>query len=310
MVRLNKIMSAALVLSVILSGCSTNKESLIGDKEGISSEEPTPKASDVKSSDVKAVPVPYIKKNVENEKSIPQITTPIDDRDNAKQVDWSALINSADPPKAKPSIKLSKEDKESAQFDKLGIKIVGKQQTYYDSYEGVTEVGISGNLVYADVMPEVVERPKLVEYFESIPEDEEEITPSSVDRTKPEDYPNSFAVGLFKITAYDLSFQATEKVPGDVAYGISKSGYSLIDKTRETAMTVAADLDVIPLGKKVYIKFEGPYANFSGLYTVRDKGGGVNGRHLDLFIGDMHSIEPSQEAANFGKRYAQVYLVE
>ena len=103
-------------------------------------------------------------------------------------------------------------------------------------------------------------------------------------------------------TAYDLSPQSCGKARDHWAYGVTASGYNLKGHTWDSARTVSADLSVLPLGTQLYITFPDPYGHMSGTYTVRDTGGGVRGRHLDIFFGeDAHA-----EAIQFGRRTIHV----
>lgn len=64
--------------------------------------------------------------------------------------------------------------------------------------------------------------------------------------------------------------------------------------------TVAADPAVLPLGSKIRIKGAGKY---SGVYTVADTGGKVNGRHVDIFV-------PNEAAAKqFGNKSVTVDIL-
>lgn len=60
--------------------------------------------------------------------------------------------------------------------------------------------------------------------------------------------------------------------------------------------TIAADLDVFPLGTKLMIG--------DVVYTVEDMGGGVNGDRLDIYFA-THS-----DALDFGSQDVEVYAVE
>lgn len=103
-------------------------------------------------------------------------------------------------------------------------------------------------------------------------------------------------------TAYDLSPANCGKSRDHWAYGITASGYSLKGHTWSSARTVSADLSVLPLGTKLHISFPEPYHYMSGIFTVRDTGGGVHGNHIDIFFGeDAHA-----EAIKFGRRSVYV----
>lgn len=62
-------------------------------------------------------------------------------------------------------------------------------------------------------------------------------------------------------------------------------------------VTVAADPDVLPLGTRVCI--EG-----IGERVVQDTGGAIRGRKIDL------AVESHEEALEFGRRAAEVYILE
>lgn len=117
-------------------------------------------------------------------------------------------------------------------------------------------------------------------------------------------------LGKFTVTAYDLSEECCSKSRDHESFGITANGYSLLGLSREEAMTIAVDPEVIPLGSKVYLEFEGEYESFSGEYIARDTGGLIKGRKLDLFMGDFGLVESHQSSWDFGIREAEVYLLE
>lgn len=113
----------------------------------------------------------------------------------------------------------------------------------------------------------------------------------------------------FEITAYDLSYQSCQKTPEHPAYGITASGVSLKDHTRESAMAIAVDPSQIPLGSKVLIVFEdSSRAKYNGIYTAVDTGGAINGNRIDIFFGDEKE-NVSNEALNFGRSMAKVKVL-
>ena len=103
-------------------------------------------------------------------------------------------------------------------------------------------------------------------------------------------------------TAYDLSPASCGKSRDHWAYGVTASGYNLKGHTWSSARTVSADLSVFPLGTKIYISFPEPYHYMTGIYTVRDTGGGVHGNHIDIFFGE----DAYAEAIKFGRRTVNV----
>lgn len=106
----------------------------------------------------------------------------------------------------------------------------------------------------------------------------------------------------FEVTAYGNELKNPENWKG-----ITANGFDLKGHTRETAMSIAADPKVLPLGSKVNLYFEEPYTHYDGTYTVRDTGGAVKGNIIDLFIG---SGPVRREAIEFGRRKVQVEIIE
>jgi 3D (Asp-Asp-Asp) domain-containing protein len=99
-------------------------------------------------------------------------------------------------------------------------------------------------------------------------------------------------LGDFTITAYTAGYESTQKKPGQEGYGITYSG-----TTVKEGRTIAADLNILPVGTRVYIEDVGER-------TVEDKGGAVNGKHIDLYIADLG------EAQDWGKQTKEVYVIE
>jgi 3D (Asp-Asp-Asp) domain-containing protein len=64
--------------------------------------------------------------------------------------------------------------------------------------------------------------------------------------------------------------------------------------------TCAADLAVLPLGSRIRVEGAGRY---SGEYVVKDSGGKIDGREIDLYIAD------DAEAKRFGKRPVTVEVL-
>lgn len=91
----------------------------------------------------------------------------------------------------------------------------------------------------------------------------------------------------FKVTFYTLSVTSCGKSRNHPQYGLTRTGFSLKGKDWNTARTIAADPNVLPMGTKVYILFSGKLQYLSGYYTVRDTGSGVKGNHIDFFLGEF-----------------------
>lgn len=113
-------------------------------------------------------------------------------------------------------------------------------------------------------------------------------------KKKPSRQKQTFEV---EATAYDISIESCGKTDG-----ITASGFDLTGHTWQTARCVAADWSVFPKGSKLYIQFEGA-PEYNGVYYVRDKGGAIKGRRIDLFI------ETRQGCINFGRRKARVNIL-
>lgn len=111
----------------------------------------------------------------------------------------------------------------------------------------------------------------------------------------------------FTASAYDLSYQSCGKHPGDPSYGVTRYGINLVGKTREEAMAVAVDPNIIPLGSKIQIIFPGR-PEYNGIYTAVDTGS-FQGRHIDLFFGDFNSPYPSDQALQFGRTTAKIIIL-
>lgn len=79
-----------------------------------------------------------------------------------------------------------------------------------------------------------------------------------------------------KATSYTADYKCTGKRPGDRGFGITATG-SKVKRRINGYSTVAVDSSVIPLGTKLYI--EG-----YGFAIAEDIGGGVRGRHIDLYF--------------------------
>jgi 3D (Asp-Asp-Asp) domain-containing protein len=62
---------------------------------------------------------------------------------------------------------------------------------------------------------------------------------------------------------------------------------------------VAADPRILPLGTRIQLNA----GNYSGTYVVADTGGGVKGRHLDIWVASC------SEATRFGRRTVMVSVV-
>lgn len=96
-------------------------------------------------------------------------------------------------------------------------------------------------------------------------------------------------------TGYTAGYESTGKHPGHPEFGITFSGVKV---TRDLYSTVAADLDVFPIGTILFIP---DY----GYGVVADKGGAIKGNRVDLYY---ETVEDVYE--NWGKKQVDVYIVE
>lgn len=131
-----------------------------------------------------------------------------------------------------------------------------------------------------------------------------------VAKEEPTPEPTPENTQTFTATAYDLSVQSCGKPIGHPQYGITKSGVNIAGKTREQAMSIAVDPNVIPLGSQVKITFPEPYTHFNGVYTANDTGGGIKGKKIDIFMGDFESNNPHQSVWDFGVREVEVQVLK
>jgi len=96
-----------------------------------------------------------------------------------------------------------------------------------------------------------------------------------------------------------LLSSAVAHAPGEV---FTATAYSLRGKTASGTSVavgiVAADRRVLRLGSRIHV--DAPGEKYDGIYTVRDTGGAIKGRRLDIWM-------PSRKAAmKFGRQKVKV----
>ena len=97
---------------------------------------------------------------------------------------------------------------------------------------------------------------------------------------------DTVCLGTFTLTAYDACIKCCGKTDGITSTGThAKAG-----------RTIAVDPRVIPYGSKVMIN--------GHVYIAEDTGGAIKGNKIDVYL-DTH-----EQAVNFGRRTAEVYLVK
>jgi len=110
-----------------------------------------------------------------------------------------------------------------------------------------------------------------------------------------------------KATAYDLSIASCGKDMSHPEYGITRTG------TRaKRGRTIAVDPRIIPLGRKVYIKFPKKYRHMNGIYVAEDTGSKIKGYRIDIFLGEDldGNAAVRREARRFGRRKVEVFLLQ
>ncbi|WP_281658408.1 3D domain-containing protein [Halobacillus sp. Cin3] len=96
-------------------------------------------------------------------------------------------------------------------------------------------------------------------------------------------------------TGYTAGFESTGKTPEHPAYGITFSG---VNVTRDLYSTIAADLNVFPLGTILFIPGY-------GYGVVADIGGAIEGEELDLYFSSVKDVYDQ-----WGKKTLDVYVIK
>lgn len=96
-------------------------------------------------------------------------------------------------------------------------------------------------------------------------------------------------------TGYTAGSESTGKDSNDPEYGVTYSG---VEVKRDLYSTIAADLDVYPVGTIMYIP---DY----GYGVVADKGSAINGDEIDLYYPTVDDVYEK-----WGKKEVEVYIVE
>lgn len=96
-------------------------------------------------------------------------------------------------------------------------------------------------------------------------------------------------------TGYTAGKESTGKDPSHPQYGITYSGVSV---RRDTYSTIAADLNIFPLGTVLYIPGY-------GYGIVADTGSAIKGKKIDLYFETVDDVYEQ-----WGKRKVDVYVVK
>lgn len=96
-------------------------------------------------------------------------------------------------------------------------------------------------------------------------------------------------------TGYTAGYESTGKHPSHPQFGITFSGVKV---KRDLYSTVAADLNVFPIGTVLFIPGY-------GYGVVADKGGAIKGNKIDLYYETVEEVYKE-----WGKKQVDVYVVE
>lgn len=96
-------------------------------------------------------------------------------------------------------------------------------------------------------------------------------------------------------TGYTAGVESTGKTPDHPMYGVTFSG---VQVKRDLYSTIAADLDVYPIGTIMWI----PGYGFG---VVADKGSAINGNKIDLYY---HTVADVYE--QWGKKEVEVHIIK
>ncbi|WP_077358367.1 3D domain-containing protein [Virgibacillus halodenitrificans] len=96
-------------------------------------------------------------------------------------------------------------------------------------------------------------------------------------------------------TGYTAGVESTGKTPDHPEYSITFSG---VQVKRDLYSTIAADLNVYPIGTVMYIPGY-------GYGVVADKGSAINGNKIDLFYDSVEDVY-----SQWGKKKLDVYILE
>jgi len=96
-------------------------------------------------------------------------------------------------------------------------------------------------------------------------------------------------------TGYTAGYESTGKHPGHPQYGITYSGVKV---KRDLYSTIAADLNVFPIGTILFIPGY-------GYGVVADKGSAIKGNKIDLYFETVRDVYEQ-----WGKRTVDIYVIK
>lgn len=96
-------------------------------------------------------------------------------------------------------------------------------------------------------------------------------------------------------TGYTAGIESTGKTPDHPEYGITYSG---VEVKRDLYSTIAADLDIYPIGTIMYIPGY-------GYGVVADKGSAITGNKIDLYYPTVEEVY-----SEWGKKNIEIYIIQ
>lgn len=119
--------------------------------------------------------------------------------------------------------------------------------------------------------------------------------PKTLEKYKEEYIEEQYPSAKLMATGYTAGVESTGKTPDHPEYGITFSG---INVKRDLYSTIAADLDVYPIGTVMFIPGY-------GYGVVADKGGAINGNKIDLYYETVEDVY-----SKWGKKTVEVYIIK
>ncbi len=190
----------------------------------------------------------------------------------------------------------------------LMVLFLGALGATFQSISGVKAESLLANTNYGDevdgkdsVIDHTVKQIGLAfKFLNNIASDETLISSSEEVIGAPPKLEEAFDWGQYPkatvtATGYTAGVESTGKNPGHPEFGITYSGVKV---TRDLFSTVAADLNVFPIGTILFIPGY-------GYGVVADKGGAIKGNKVDLYYETVEDVYN-----NWGKKTIEVYVVE
>ncbi len=106
---------------------------------------------------------------------------------------------------------------------------------------------------------------------------------------------NQYETHEVHATGYTAGYESTGKNPGDPSYGITYSGLKV---KRDLYSTIAADINVFPIGTILFIPGY-------GYGVVADIGGAIKGNKIDLYYDTVDEV-----FNDWGKQTIDVYIIK